>query len=57
LVVKDDLVLRNCKNLKYLPKGLKVGGDLHIYGTPIAKFEDNEIIEMIKPGFIKGDIY
>ena len=40
-----------------LPKGLKVGGDLHIYRTPIAKFEDNEIIEMIKPGFIKGDIY
>jgi len=29
---------------------------LNIYGAPIAKFEDNEIREMIKPGFIKGKI-
>ena len=58
LIVGNDLNLRNCKNLKSLPKGLKVGGDLYIYGTPLNEIEDNdEIREMIKPGFIKGNIY
>ena len=58
LEVSGDLQVRNCKNLKSLPKGLKVGGDLYIYGTPINEIEDNdEILEMIKPGYIKGDIY
>ena len=58
LEVGGDLQVRNCKNLKSLPKVLKVGGDLYIYGTPINEIEDNdEILEMIKPGYIKGDIY
>jgi len=35
---------------------LKVGGDLLIFGTPIAEFDNDEIREMIKPGFIKGEI-
>ena len=42
-----------------LPKGLKVGGNLYIYRTPINE-EDyyyEDIIEMIRPGFIKGEIY
>jgi hypothetical protein len=42
--------------IKSLPKGLKVGGHLDISGTKLAKFSDNEIFEMIKPGFIKGKI-
>jgi hypothetical protein len=57
LKVGGNLNLFKCVKLTSLPKGLKVGGDLHIYGAPIAKFEDNEIREMIKPGFIKGNIY
>jgi len=36
---------------------LKVGGDLLIFETPINEIEDNdEILEMIKPGFINGEI-
>ena len=57
LRVGNDLNLRNCKNLKSLPKGLKVGGDFYIYGTPLNEIEDHEIREMIKPGYIKGNIY
>ena len=37
-----------------LPKGLKVGGKLYIRETELAKLSDDELIEMIKPGFIKG---
>ena len=40
-----------------LPEGLKVGGDLHIFGTPLKKYTNKELREMIKPGFIKGKIY
>jgi hypothetical protein len=40
-----------------LPKGLKVGGKLYIYRTPISEdYYHEDIIEMIKPGFIKGEI-
>jgi hypothetical protein len=56
LKVVGDLDLRHTK-ISSLPKGLKVGGDLLIFGTPINEIEDNyEIREMIKPGFIKGEI-
>jgi hypothetical protein len=37
-----------------LPKGLKVGGKLYIRETELTKLSDDELIEMIKPGFIKG---
>ena len=37
-----------------LPKGLEVGGDLYIHGTDLKKYTDDELREMIKPGFIKG---
>ena len=44
--------------IESLPKGLKVFGILRIWDTPIAqKYTDEEIREMIKPGFIKGEIY
>jgi len=43
-------------DINLLPKGLEVGGDLQIFGTYMARLEDDEIREMIKPGFIKGEI-
>ena len=47
-------------NVKELPEVLKVGGNLHIYNTPLAeKYTDDEIIEMItsKGGKLSGKIY
>ncbi len=44
-------------DIKSLPEGLKVGGNLIIIGTPLAKLSDDELIEMIKPGFIEGEIF
>jgi len=41
-----------------LPKGLKVGGDLNIDSSKsISRFSDEEIYEMIEPGFIEGKIH
>jgi hypothetical protein len=39
-----------------LPKGLKVGATLFIEKTALLEYTNNELREMIKPGFIKGDI-
>lgn len=39
-----------------LPKGLKVGGNLHITRTPLRKYKDEQLREMIKPGVIEGKI-
>ena len=39
-----------------LPKGLKVGGKLNIRETTLLEYTDDEIREMIQPGFIKGQI-
>ena len=49
-------------NLKYtkitsVPKGLQVGGDLFIRASVFAiDLDDDELREMVKPGFIKGRI-
>ena len=43
-------------SVEFLPKGLKVGRDLYIDETPLTKYTDEELREMIKPGFIKGEI-
>jgi hypothetical protein len=56
LEVGGSLDLENCTNLKSLPKGLEVGGDLYILGTKLQKYTDDELREMIKPGYIKGEI-
>jgi hypothetical protein len=40
-----------------LPKGLKVGGFLDFRGTQLQEYTDDELEEMVKPGFIKGRIY
>jgi len=55
LKVGGDLDLAYTK-ITSLPKGLKVGGDLYIENTELEGYIDEEIKEMIKPGFIKGKI-
>jgi len=35
-----------------LPKGLKVHRGLQIFGTELKKYTDEELREMVKPGFI-----
>jgi hypothetical protein len=40
-----------------LPKGLEVGENLYIRGLDLEKYSDEELREMIKPGFIKGKIF
>ena len=49
-------------NLQYstmssLPKGLKVYGDLNIDVSVLSKLSDEEISEMIEPGFVEGKIH
>ena len=55
LKVGGDLDLYNTE-IRLLPQGLKVGGYLYINTTPLTKYTDEELREMIKPGFIKGKI-
>ena len=55
LKVGGDLSLYETK-ITSLPKGLKVRGDLYVRGTELQKYSEEELREMIKPGFIKGDI-
>jgi len=57
----EGLKVRGYLDLRYssiesLPKGLKVR-DLHIWETSLTKYTDDELREMIKPGFISGKIY
>ena len=56
----EGLKIRGYLDLRYssiesLPKGLKVR-DLHIWDTSLTKYTDEELREMIKPGFIKGKV-
>jgi len=55
LKVGYNLYLYN-SGIKLLPKGLEVGKDLFIGNTLLAKLSDDELREMIYPGFIKGEI-
>jgi hypothetical protein len=43
-------------NITSLPKGLEIGRNLYIVNTTLAKLSDEELREMVKPGFIKGKI-
>ena len=57
LEVRGDLILDGCANIKSLPKGLKVGGNLELTGITLGEdYDDDELRQMIKPGFIKGEI-
>ena len=55
LEVGGDLDLSET-NITLLPKGLQVGGKLFIRGCAVIKYSFNELMDMIKPGFIKGRI-
>jgi len=46
-------------DIALLPKGLEVEGDLYTLNSSFYQYEytDNQIREMIKPGFIKGKIF
>jgi hypothetical protein len=55
LEVKGGLSLYESE-ITSLPEGLKVGGDLFIMDMSLLKYSDDELREMIKPGYIKGDI-
>ncbi len=57
LEVGDSLWLIGCWLITSLPKGLHVGGDLYIFRTNFTKLSNDEIRDMIKPGFIGGEIY
>ena len=57
LEVKGSLRLIESWSLTSLPKGLYVGGNLHIQRSNFTNFSDDEIRDMIKPGFIEGIIY
>jgi len=57
LEVGDSLWLIGCWLITSLPKGLYVGGNLYIFRTNFTNFSDDEIRDMIKPGFIGGEIY
>ncbi len=61
LKVGGNLNLIDCKEITSLPAGLKVELNLYIRGTLLRKYEDDELIEMVKPsddvnGYIKGKI-
>ena len=56
LYVGKNLFLIMCKNLTSLPKGLKVDGGVNVKLTSLTKYTEEELREMIKPGFIKGKI-
>ena len=55
LKVGGDLDLSET-NITLLPKGLQVGGKLFIRGSAVINYSFNELMDMIKPGFIKGRI-
>ena len=57
LKVGGTLWLLRCEDLTSLPKGLRVGLHLDIWNSPLKKYTDDEIREMIKPGFINGKIF
>ena len=58
LKVGGQLWLIGCDNLTSLPKGLEVGEDLHLSSDFLLRsHSDEDLREMVKPGFIKGEIY
>ena len=57
LSIGGSLNLSYCKEITLLPKGLEVGWNLNIRGTKLQKYTDDELREMIKPGFIEWTIY
>ena len=44
-------------DIKFLPKGLEVGRNLYIDDSPLIKYSDKQLREMVEPGFINGEIF
>ena len=55
LKVGSNLYLQRSK-ITSIPKGLEVNEDLILKKTALLEYTDEELREMIKPGFIKGEI-
>jgi hypothetical protein len=55
LKVGGDLDLAYTK-ITSLPKGLEVGGDLYVENTELEGYTNEELREIVMPGFIKGKI-
>jgi hypothetical protein len=53
--IGNQLDIRRTK-ITLLPRGLEVGGILRIGNTELEKYTDDELQEMVKPGFIEGEI-
>ncbi len=53
--VRGNLTLYNSA-IESIPEGLEVDGTLNIRYTNLEKYTDDELREMIKPGFIEGEI-
>ena len=56
LIVGRDLEIPY-SNMTSLPKGLKVYRNIYINSSKLRDFSNEELREMIKPGFIKGGIF
>jgi len=56
LKVGRFLDIRNTK-ITSLSKGLELGSSLFIRTTPLVKYSDEELQDMVKPGFIDGRIH
>ena len=56
LIVGRDLEIPY-SNMTSLPKGLKVYRNIYINSSKLRDFSNEELREMIKPGFIKGVIF
>ena len=55
LKIGGYLSIYNTK-IKSLPKGLQVGDYIDLKGSKLTRYTDDELREMVKPGYIKGRI-
>jgi hypothetical protein len=55
LKVGDNLYLQHSK-ITSLPEGLEVGDNIYISNSKLKNRTNDELIKMIKTGFIKGEI-
>ena len=56
LEIGDSLFLGDTL-ITSLPKGLEVGRNLYIHDSPLIKYSDKQLREMVEPGFIDGEIF
>ena len=56
LKVGSNLYLQHSK-ITSLPEGLEVGDNIYISSSKLKNHTNDELREMVKPGFIKGKIH